>query len=190
MKPDCLRIFAVADVHSPSAFRMAALSGADFDVVLTLGDIDVDTLDYILFMGRAVPAYGVPGNHDPKDVPGLANLHCKVVDVNGLKIGGFGGCRRYKDAPWHFVEKQVARSMKRMPPVDIFISHAPPLATSADEDEIHRGFAAFDDYIARHHPAYWLHGHLDRRYQTVVGTTTVIGITDRMPLVLSFQGRP
>ena len=46
MNAQQLRIYAVADIHSPDSFRMAQLSPESCDLVLTLGDIDEGTLDY------------------------------------------------------------------------------------------------------------------------------------------------
>lgn len=60
-----MRIFAIADIHSPDYFTMPGMAGRGFDLVVTLGDIGVDTLDYILFQSRGVPCVGVLG------IPGI-----------------------------------------------------------------------------------------------------------------------
>ena len=74
-----------------------------------------------------------------------------------------------------------------MPAVDIFISHAPPFATSASEDRLHQGFHAFDAYIATHHPQFWIHGHLSKHCDAQVGATKVLGVAEKSPLVLNFS---
>lgn len=173
-----LKLFIVADIHSPDYFHMPKLNPDHFDLILTLGDIDPGTLEYIWEMSRGIPAYGVLGNHDPREVIGLNNLHGKSVSVAGVRIGGCGGAPRYQSAPNHYSEWQIAWLMYRMPPVDIFISHCPPRAASPDEDRIHRGFKAFDHYLYRKKPKYWLHGHLGKRYQTLIGSTTVSGVNE------------
>ena len=43
MNAQQLRIYAIADIHSPDSFRMAQLSPESYDLVLTLGDIDEGT---------------------------------------------------------------------------------------------------------------------------------------------------
>jgi len=182
-----LRVFVIADVHSPDTFSMPELDPDQFDVVFTLGDINEATLDYVSYMSRRVPQYGVPGGHDPLAPRGVRDLHCKVVTVNGIRIGGFGGAPKYKDQRFHFTEKEVAKHMKRMPPVDLFITHTPPLATSMNEDPLHRGFSAFDEYIKRCAPRYWFHGHLERHYKARVHQTIVYGIAWRRPLSLCFN---
>lgn len=179
-----LKIFAIADIHSPDNFSMPELDPKQFDLLITLGDIASETMDYIQFMGRFVESIGVLGNHDPKQILGLNDIHCKVVEIGGIKFGGFGGSLKYKDDPNHYTEAQVAKKMKKMPAVDVFISHAPPYCTSEKEDRLHQGFKAFDDYIERHQPKYWLHGHLSKKYSCNVGKTAVFGIAEKQPLTL------
>lgn len=182
-----LRVYAIADVHSPDAFEMPELDPDLFDVVLTLGDIEEATLDYISHMSRWIPQYGVPGGHDLCAPNGVDNLHGMSVTVNGIRIGGYGGAPKYKERPFHFTEREVAKQMKRMPPVDLLITHTPPLATSMGEDPLHQGFRAFDHYIQRCAPRYMLHGHLERNYKAKVHQTIVYGISWRRPLSLSFD---
>jgi Icc-related predicted phosphoesterase len=182
-----LKVYAITDIHSPDAFCMPELDPAQFDVVLTLGDIDEGTLDYISYMSRGVPQYGVPGGHDRSLPRGVCNLHSKVITIKGIRIGGFGGAPKYKERPFHYKERDVAKQMKRMPPVDLFITHTPPLATSMDKDPLHKGFQAFDDYIQRCTPRYMLHGHLERNYKATIHQTTVYGVSLRQPLTLSFN---
>ena len=181
-----LKIFAISDIHSSDDFTMPELNSEEFDLLITLGDIPENTLDYILFMGRRIQDYGVHGNHDPKDMPGINDLHCKVVVFKGIKISGFGGAQKYKDHPNHYTEREVAKGMKKIPKVDVFISHSPPYAVSMNEDRIHQGFKAFDEYIEKKSPKYWLHGHLERNYETMIGQTKVIGIAGKRLLTLEF----
>jgi Icc-related predicted phosphoesterase len=182
-----LRVYVIADIHSPDSFSMPELHPDDYDVLFTLGDIAPQTMDYILFMGRALPMYGILGNHDPAEIPGLNNIHGKVVEFQGVKIGGFGGGPKYKDEPNQYEEKYVRAKVKKIPPVDIFISHAPPLFTSQDEDRVHRGFEAFDWYITKHRPKVWLHAHVERKSRTRVGDTEIISVIGRLPLKLEIS---
>lgn len=193
-----LRIYAIADIHSPDSFRMPKLSREKFDLVLTLGDIDSDTIDYIQEMSHGVPCLGVLGNHDPVEahMPGLDSLHGRMVAFGDLRLGGCGGAPRYKDAPNHYTERQVARFLAKMPAVDLFVSHAPPPCAAlaagmvGPGDYIHRGFDAFDAYLSAKRPRFWVHGHLNRRYSMRVGTTTVFGVSGCQPLVLDFPALP
>ncbi|MEM7801286.1 MAG: metallophosphoesterase [Chloroflexota bacterium] len=180
-----LRLYVLADIHSPDYFVMPEISADQYDMVLTLGDIDEGTLDYIIHMSREVPIYGVPGNHDRHALPGVTNLHGKVIEHNGIRIGGIGGARKYKNHPYHYTEREMASKMRRLAAADIIISHAPPLLTSLKEDPIHQGFPAFDHYILKHSPQYWIHGHLSKNLRDQAYQTKVIGVRERMPLQLS-----
>ena len=179
-----LRTFIVSDIHSPDSFQMMELKKAEYDLVLTLGDIPRDTLNYILFMSKEIQSYGVLGNHDPKEILSLNNIHCKVVDYNGIRIGGFGGALKYKDEPNHYTENEVTKNMQQMPPVDIFISHAAPFCVPDPDDTVHNGFKAFDNYMIRNKPKYWLHGHLGIRQHIRKFDTEIYSIVGKQPLIL------
>ena len=182
-----LRIYALSDIHSPADFFMPEIDPEQFDLILTLGDIEEGTLDYILEMGKRVPCYGVPGNHDKAKPAGLNNLHGKVITINGVRIGGIGGARKYKDHPHHYTDLQMSMMMRRLAAADLIISHAPPLATSQDESPIHKGFASFDRYITRHRPQAWIHGHTGKKFTGNIGDTDVYGVSVRRPLTLEFE---
>ncbi len=173
-----IRILAFADLHSPERFSLPD-DGLGFDVVALLGDIPPPLVDRILHFAANRPCVGVPGNHDTGPIRGITDVHRRAVHVHGIRFGSFGGARRYEDAPFHYTEAQVARAMLLMPRVDVFLSHAPPLATSRHEDRLHRGFGAFDRYLQWRPPAWWLHGHLSRDSTDVVGETTVCGVREK-----------
>ena len=95
-----LRIFAFADIHSPETLHLSEIKPEKYDVILTLGDISSETFDYISYMARLVKIYGVLGNHDPKEIPGLNNIHCKTVVLKDkIRLGGFGGAPKYENHP-------------------------------------------------------------------------------------------
>ncbi|MGA7393360.1 MAG: metallophosphoesterase, partial [Terrimicrobiaceae bacterium] len=87
MKAKQLRIYAIADIHSPDSFHMPQLPPDSYDLVLTLGDINDDTLDYIAYMTHGIPWLGVPGNHDPDQVVAFESLHARSVLFRGLRLG-------------------------------------------------------------------------------------------------------
>ena len=193
MSAQQLRIYAIADIHSPDSFHMPQLPPESYDLVITLGDINDDTLDYIAYMTHGIPWLGVPGNHDPDQVVAFESLHARSVLFRGLRLGGCGGGPSYKkDTPNHYTERQITKFLRKMPAVDLFISHAPPPSAALDgglvspTDYIHRGFDAFDSYLHTAKPRYWLHGHLSRRYCCSVGETKVMGVCGAQPLILDF----
>lgn len=179
-----LKLLAISDVHSPDNFFITGLEKTKVDLIVTLGDVSPSTIDYILFMAKNIPVIGILGNHDPEEIPGLDALHCKTTDFFGYTFGGFNGAKKYKNHPNHFEEKYVAKKMKKMPYVDIFISHSPPFSVSEKEDHVHQGFRAFDVYMEKFKPKYWLHGHLQRYYSEQIDKTTIIGIDKKRYLTL------
>ena len=177
---------------------MPQVTPEDYDLLVTLGDIDIDTLDYICSMASGVPWVGVLGNHDhdASEVCFLPSVHGDSRDIHGVRVGGCGGAPRYKNAPNHYSERQVKRVLRRVPRIDLFLSHAPPPSAvykaqvAAGRGRIHRGFDAFDHYLWTTQPQFWLHGHLSARYSTSIGNTTVVGVSGAQSLVLDFQRRP
>ena len=182
-----LRIFAFSDIHSPDDFEIGEIDPNQFDLVVTLGDISEATLDYILYQAKNVPCFGVPGNHDKADPAGLTNIHGKVIDFHGIRIGGIGGSRKYKDEPNHYSSRQMNWIVNRLSPADLILSHSPPLATSLNEDRLHQGFACFDRYIKLHKPQAWLHGHTGKTFTGGYEGTAVYGINVRRPLTLELK---
>lgn len=175
-----LSALVFSDIHSPDYFKMAAVDPAVIDVIFTLGDIDDRTLDYILMQAGKVPVIGVPGNHDSENIPGVLNVHQKVIELNGISIGGFGGSLRYKDnQPHHYTQWSAQIGMWRMPQVDIFLSHCGPPCTTAEEGPLHQGFKSFDKYLAKKPPKIWLHGHSYRAYDEHIGKTRIICVQQK-----------
>ncbi len=174
-----LNLYLLSDIHSPDYFRMMEINPDEFDVVLTLGDIDSGTIDYILFKSRWVKVFGIYGNHDPKEIPGVTALDKKIVEVNGFKISGVSGVNKYYSCFHSYSERKVKKKLKKIGYVDILISHSPPYSVSKDEDLIHRGFKAIDDYILKFSPKYVIYGHLGKKQKHLIGTTEVIGTTGK-----------
>lgn len=174
-----LNLILISDIHSPDHFLLDEVNPQEFDLILTLGDIDEPTVDYILNQGRFVHVYGVYGNHDPKMIPGLDSLDGKILFINGYKIGGISGVNEHYSCDHSYSERAIAKKLKRLGPVDILVAHAPPYATSRNEGRKHQGFKALDEYILRYKPKYVFHGHLHRQQKNLVGQTEVIGVFEK-----------
>lgn len=65
--------------------------------------------------------------------------------------------------------------MNHFPKVDVFLSHSNPCYDSniTDESDAHRGFFAFNEYIYRNQPTYFIHGHLHVPFIDHQGDTTI-----------------
>lgn len=132
-----MRIFAAADLHNRS-----------------LGDLKIDGVDTVIVAGDFTNADGVefaketvkkleeifpdsrilavPGN---MDVEGVLNyleekgvsIHGKVVEIDGIKIGGLGGSNITPfSTPFELEEKEIENILKGIE-CDIAVIHTPPL---------------------------------------------------------------
>lgn len=173
----------IADLHGPMPPIPEFTEKPD--AILLLGDLGwaVEKLREI-FPG--VPLFGVPGNHDSRIDPfygiPVENLHGKVLEFRGLKIGGLGGCLRYKPSGGYlFWDKEYREILEKMPSVDILISHCPPAGLPWCDPPSHRtgyhkaheGSAAIAEYIFRAEPAAVLCGHLHISAAARMGKTLV-----------------
>lgn len=183
--------------------RLAERYG-DVDLVLGAGDLP---FDYLEFLASALdrPLVFVPGNHDadlsgysrtrglslhsgfPARYPGPtggSNADGQIVEVAGLRIAGLGGSIRYNDGPNQWTERQQSRRAARLvraarkKPVDILLTHSPPLGVGDRDDPPHRGFACLHDVVARLRPGVMVHGHIHPHGQPVpdrrMGETRVL----------------
>lgn len=145
------------------------------EVVVSCGDVPEDVLGRVV-LRYGVPCLGVLGNHDPASPPPmLRDLHLRVVEWAGVTFGGFEGARRYKPLGHHLYEEvEVEALLAGFPRVDVFVAHSPPAGIHDAEDGVHNGFRAFRRYIEERQPALFLHGHVHRRAETMVGRTRVV----------------
>jgi predicted phosphodiesterase len=174
------------------------------DLVLAAGDLP---FDYLEFLASALdrPLVFVPGNHDadlssysrrrglwlasgfPARYPGpdgAMNADGRVVEVAGLRIAGLGGSIRYNDGPNQWTERQQSRRAARLVraargrPVDVLLTHSPPLGVGDRDDPPHRGFACLHTVVTRLNPTVLVHGHIHPYGQPVpdrsMGETRVL----------------
>ena len=165
----------------------------DAQLIVACGDLPFDYLAYLM-NALDVPLVFVPGNHDP-DVSGYRTSHAgqtlkaglparppwpdgavsaeqAVVDVAGLRLAGLGGCRRYRDGPNQYTQRQQARRARSLSRrarwrelrdgrgVDVLLTHAPPRGAGDREDPAHTGFEALNWLAERLRPPLLLHGHI------------------------------
>ena len=199
-----VRVLVIADEEAPN-LHVQALRDLAPDLVLSAGDLPWDYVEYVASTTGA-PTVFVPGNHDPEiprvkrerngcytrdgmpcDGPrprGATNADQRVVEAAGLRIAGLGGCVRYRPGPHQYTQRQYARRTRRLlwrargrGPIDVLLTHAPPLGLGDGEDRPHEGIAALHTALERLQPTWHLHGHIhpygqqmpDRR----VGATTL-----------------
>ena len=166
-----MKILVVSDVESkflwehfdPEQFRGVKL-------MISCGDLKASYLSYLVTMIPA-PLFYVYGNHDggyDRNPPqGCECIDGRVVEFQGLRIGGLGGCMgtdpnnsyQYTEAQMEKRVKKLGGELKKAGGLDIFVSHAPSKGVG-DSIGFHEGFECFNgihrDYGTRLH----LYGHL------------------------------
>jgi uncharacterized protein len=135
------------------------------DVLFCTGDLTMfDFLDVEETM-KTKNCFGVYGNHC---VPGylerygINNMHLRVLNFDGLKIGGFEGCLRYKEKGGpQFTEEEAKIALSTFPGVDILLLHAPPFGLLDDPtDPVHTGSHTVRSYIDTYKPQHVFCGHI------------------------------
>lgn len=196
-----MKILAVSDEKCPALWDYYVPGRlADYDLILSCGDLKAEYLSFLVTMGRA-PVLYVHGNHDegydafPPE--GCDPIDDRLVVVKGLRILGLGGCKRYHPGKFQYTEKEMARRiarlrgvLRRAGGVDIVVTHAPPRGLGDAEDPAHQGFEALRELLDRWRPQYLLHGHVHLRYdvtrprEVVYQDTRIINVTERYVLEL------
>jgi Icc-related predicted phosphoesterase len=117
------------------------------------------------------PILFVPGNHDAIDprvselaVLEVENIDQRVVEVDGLRIGGLGGALPAGGWPYEWAESDAYRRLSLMGRVDVLLCHNPPKDTLA----LRYGSEAIATYIDEHQPRFCVFGHVHE----AVGVTT------------------
>jgi len=181
-----VRVLVIADEEAPN-LHVQTLRDIAPQLVLAAGDLPWHYIEYVASAVDA-PVVFVPGNHDPeihrpwrsrdpftadgvlRDGPrphGATNADQRVVEAAGLRIAGLGGCVRYKPGPHQYTQSQydgrarrLLRRSKRGGPVDVLLTHAPPLGLGDGDDKPHEGIEALHPVLERLEPTWHLHGHI------------------------------
>ena len=173
---------------------------ADYQLIISCGDLKPSYLSFLVTMARC-PVLYVHGNHDTRyrDNPpeGCDCIDGKVVEYNGIRIMGLGGCRKYHPGDHQYTDRQMrGRILKLRWPlrkargIDILVTHAPAEGLGDAEDVAHWGFPSLRTFLDRYRPAYHVHGHVHMTYgQNISRTmdyngTTIINAYERYTLEL------
>ena len=176
----------------------------DYDLILSCGDLNASYLSFLVTMARC-PVLYVHGNHDggyrTRPPEGCDCIDDAIVEYNGLRILGLGGCLRYHPGEHQYTEREMRARirrlkwrLKRLGGVDIVVTHAPPEGLGDGDDPAHWGFAALKELLDQYHPQYLIHGHVHTRYgasqprMLEYGPTTIVNACERY--VLDIQEPP
>ena len=170
-----MKILAVSDEECPALWDHYMPGRlADYDLILSCGDLKASYLTFLATMSRARVLY-IHGNHDGSYLSappeGCDCIDDHLVSYNGIRILGLGGCRQYHPGPYQYTDREMEHRIRRLRfalarsgGVDIVITHSPPRGLGDLEDPAHRGFEALLELLDRYHPQYLLHGHIHLRY--------------------------
>ena len=173
---------------------------ADYQLIISCGDLKASYLSFLVTMARC-PVLYVHGNHDTRydSTPpeGCDCIDGRVVEYNGVRIMGLGGCLKYHPGAHQYTDRQMrGRILKMRWPirkaggVDILVTHAPAEGLGDSEDVAHWGFPSLRAFLDKYQPAYHVHGHVHMTYgQNIPRTlsyneTTVINAYERYTLEL------
>lgn len=199
-----MKILVVSDEESPALWDYYTPGKLDgIDLIISCGDLKAAYLSFLVSMAHC-PVLYVHGNHDTtyEQTPpeGCDCIDEKLLEYNGVRLLGLGGCRWYRPGPFQITEREMRRRIRalrfplwRSKGVDIVVTHAPPLGVGDGNDNAHIGFASLLELLDRYKPAYLLHGHVHLNYSNTqrintYGSTTVINCCDRY--LLEFPDRP
>lgn len=170
-----MKILIVSDEECPALWEYYIPGKLkEYDLILSCGDLNAQYLSFLVTMSGK-PVLYVHGNHDTDyshNPPwGCDCIDDAIVEYNGIRFMGLGGCRKYHPGPHQFTEKEMQRRIrrlawpiKRLGGVDVVVTHAPPEGLGDGEDRAHWGFKALRDLLDKHHPKYLLHGHVHQSY--------------------------
>ena len=194
-----MKILIVSDEECPALwdyYQPGRLK--EYDLIISCGDLKAKYLSFLVTMARC-PVLYVHGNHDEsydrKPPEGCDCIEDQLIEYNGLRILGLGGCRRYRPGDHQYTEKEMRKRIRKLrfklwwhKGVDIVVAHAAPFGVGDDDDICHRGFEAFVELIEKYQPKYFFHGHIHMNYghdlQRIkqLGNTQVINVYERYEL--------
>lgn len=149
------------------------------DLLISCGDVADGVILEAAQLAGCDGIFAVKGNHDDcrAFAPPIVDLHLSVQTFNGLRFGGFHGSWRYKPRG-HFLyeQEEVEMLLESFPPVDVFVAHNSPWEIHERDRDVHIGFAAFNRYIERTQPRWFIHGHQHCDQDAYLDQTRVIGL--------------
>lgn len=133
------------------------------DILFTTGDLTHFELNHLDHVAQKKPAFGVYGNHDSglyMDELGIMNMHNNIYEYQGMKIGGFQGCLKYKTSSLMYTEEEAKYFSENFPKVDVLLLHAGGKDLLDDPtDNVHVGSIYIRNYILEKQPRYVFVGH-------------------------------
>ncbi|MDO4522420.1 MAG: metallophosphoesterase [Eubacteriales bacterium] len=170
-----MKILAIADEESKylwDYYERKKLEGVD--MILSAGDLSSEYLSFLTTM-YAIPVFYVHGNHDDKykikPPEGCICVDDDLVVYQGVRILGLGGSMRYRPGDNQFTDKEMHARIRKLwfkillhRGFDILLTHAPAYQLNDGRDLPHQGFQDFLKLMEKHHPRFFVHGHVHMTY--------------------------
>ena len=190
-----IKLLVISDTHGDLALnkdlQKKLISIKDFDLCCILGDIHDKDYEFILDNISDERIVALLGNHDRFGLvneKGLTDLNGRVVEVNGLKIGGIQGSYKYKHENFpSFTHDESISFMESMPYVDILLSHDKPFAYDY-HDPAHDGLKGITKYLYDNKVPINIHGHIHKSYCSKLKNGTLVKGVYRIELITIKNG--
>lgn len=196
-----MKVLCISDEESPALREFYTPGKLDgYDLIISCGDLKASYLSFLVTVAKC-PLFYVHGNHDDsfawKPPEGCDCIDDYVVEYNGIKFLGLGGCPWYHPGDHQFTEREMRQRLDKLRfaiwkagGIDVVVTHAPPLGVGDLDDPAHMGFRMLKSLLGRYKPMYLLHGHVHLRYTTdrvrerEFCQTKVINVCERYELEL------
>ncbi len=172
-------ILVFSDVHDDREV-VKRLKDEKADLVIFAGDAGSKEMVDLIAETLGERLLMVPGNNELPDwIPEEVSVHGRVVERNGLRIGGLGGSLKTPFGTIFEWDEDYARSvLSSLGSVDILVSHTPPagtvLARTRSGEDI--GSYAVREYIEENKPSLVITGHVHERggISIALGKTVIV----------------
>ena len=113
-----MKILTISDEECPALWDYYSPGKLDgIDLIISCGDLKAEYLSFLVTMARC-PLLYVHGNddtgYDTHPPYGCDCIDGHIVEYNGLRIGGLGGCRRYHPGKHQYSEREMRRRIFRL----------------------------------------------------------------------------
>ena len=161
-----IKLLIITDTHGLLSYKEELKEklkhAKDYNLCCVLGDVTYNDYDIIIKYIPKEKIVGLLGNHDGFDILnyyGITDLNGKVINVDGIRIGGIQGSYRYKteDFP-SFTHDESIKFLNQMEEVDILLSHSGPFL-DYNTDIVHNGLKGITEYLYKNKVPYNIHGH-------------------------------
>lgn len=154
-----MKILAIAD-RQFNLNLIELIEKNNIELVILLGDLKY--IDLYDLENSPVLVIGVLGNHcgfDYFENLKAINLHKKKILYKNYVFLGYQGCPLYKGGEYESTQEDCSLFFEKASKCDILISHSPAKYINSTNDKPHDGFLGIYNYILKHNPKFFFHGH-------------------------------